>query len=186
MGPKPKQVILTSNQPLLDNKNKKTIIFCNGGFSDLKFFKNWLGYSLLSKTLKNFYPNSLIIKIGFGKELENISADINYVGKLTLSETAKVISQANLMISTDTGNMHIADALGVPLIVLWGGSSITKNKPYETKSKIIHLGLECQKLGSFGHCKRQQCKQALCLNNITVEMVMFYVQNFFKDEQFES
>jgi ADP-heptose:LPS heptosyltransferase len=181
-GEKPKQCIVPAESPVIQKGNKKLIVLCNGGFGDIKIFKNWESFSSFSKELKAYFPEALIAKIGCRNELTEVAADLDYVDKLPLTETAKVIQQADLMITTDTGCMHVADALGTPLIVLWGGSSYEKNKPYETKSKIIHLGLPCQPCqATVGY---RSCEEIRCVGDITIGEVMFYIRNFFNKGEF--
>jgi ADP-heptose:LPS heptosyltransferase len=112
-----------------------------------------------------------------------VKSDLDYVNKLSLAETAKVISQADLMITTDTGNMHIADALRIPLIALWGGSSVAKNKPYETLCKIIHLGLPCQPCQDDGAYR--SCHDYKCISDISIGEVMYNVRSFFNKGNFD-
>ena len=108
--------------------------------------------------------------------------DFDFVNKLKLTETARVIQQADLMITTDTGNMHIADALGTPCIVLWGGASLAKNKPYNAMNKIMTLGLPCQPCQREGGYK--QCDRVACIQDITVNEIMFHVKQYFREGRF--
>jgi ADP-heptose:LPS heptosyltransferase len=181
-GPKPSQMIVPAAQPIIDKQGKKLVVLCNGGFAELKVFKNWPGFSLFSSELKSYFPDMIIAKIGCGHELENVEADLDFVSKSTLAETAKVISQADLMVTTDTGNMHIADALRIPLIALWGGSSVAKNKPYETLCKIVHLGLPCQPCQANGDYRA--CQDFKCINDIQVGEVIYFVRSFFNKGDF--
>lgn len=178
-GPSPKQIIIPADNPTIEKQGKKIITLCNGGFGYLKFFKDWPYYPELAKEIKAFIPDSITVKIGHGNELSDTSADIDYVNKLTLSQTAKVIQQSDVIIATDTGNMHIADALETPLIVIWGGSSLVKNKPVQGPNKIIHLDLPCQKIsGTIWNCDYMECFEKKCMDNVTVGEVMYHIRSF--------
>jgi len=182
-GPTPQQMIIPSTNPVINKEGKKLVVLCDGGFGDIKVFKKWPGYSHFVTELKNFYPASSVVKIGYGEELKNVDADYDYVGKLSMAETAKVISQADIVVSTDSGCMHIADAMNIPLIVLWGGSSMSKNKPIQTICKIIHLGLACQDMCQIDGSYRV-CDSYSCITDITIGEVMFYIRNFFNKGNF--
>lgn len=182
-GWKPSQLIVPADNPVLGN-DKIKIVLCNGGFGELQALKKWEGFKQLAHEIKMLFGNKVsLIKVGYKNELEEVdSFDIDFVNKLSITQTAKVIQQADLMISTDTGNMHIADALGTPMIVLWGGSSIVKNKPYNSMSKIIHLGLKCQPCQQdLGYIS---CKELKCMTDISVGEVMYYVREFINNGRF--
>lgn len=180
---KPHQMVVPANKPIIDKKGKKLIVLCNGGFALLSVFKRWEGFSSLSKILKDFRSDIITAKIGVNRELEGVDADLDFASKLTFTETAKVLQQADLMITTDTGNMHVADALGIPMIVLWGGSSVAKNRPYEAMNKIIHLGLKCQPC--MQKVNYRFCKDFKCIRGIEVGEVMYYIRNFFNKGKFD-
>ena len=100
---------------------------------------------------------------------------VNYAGKLTISETARVISQCDLAVMNDSGLMHVADALGIPLITLFGPTLITKNRPYFTKKGIV-LGSSlpcapCQGKDLFFSCSNYEC-----MRGIKAERVMKAVE----------
>jgi ADP-heptose:LPS heptosyltransferase len=179
---KPTQFIPVADSPVLPT-GKKRIVLCNGGFGYLVALKKYDHFKELAIELKNLYGDDLIlIKIGTSKELSDVEADIDYVDKLSLTETAKVIQQADLMITNDTGNMHIADALATPQIVLWGGSVLAKNKPYCGMNKIINLKLPCQPCQNEGGYR--ECKNLKCMNDITVSEIMFNVRSYFNEGKF--
>ena len=182
-GWKPTQLIVPDSAPNIETKAKK-VVLCNGGFGELSIFKRWPNFDELAKQIKGYYgDDSTIIKIGYREELNDVKTfDFDFVNKLKLTETARVIQQADLMITTDTGNMHIADALGTPCIVLWGGASLAKNKPYNAMNKIITLGLPCQPCQREGGYK--QCDRVACIQDITVNEIMFHVKQYFREGRF--
>ena len=182
-GEKPGQMVIPAAGPIIDKKGKKLVILCNGGFAQLSVFKRWDGYTHFAKILKDFRPDIITAKIGVKGELDGVDSDLDFIDKISFAETAKVISQADLMITTDTGSMHVADALKIPMIVLWGGSILEKNRPYEAMNKVIYLGMKCQPC--ITRVDYRFCKTFACIRQIKVGEVMFYVRNFFNKGKFD-
>ncbi len=180
-GWKPTQLVVPDVDPIL-SKDKIKIVLCDGSFGDIALLKKWGGFKSLAVHIKQFFGDRVsLIKIGTGDELSDVKTDINFVSQLTMTQTAKVIQQADLMITTDTGNMHSADALGTPIIVLWGGSIQAKNKPINAMNKIISLGLDCQPC--IQSMKYTDCKNE-CLDDLTDNEVMYYIRKFFAEGRF--
>jgi ADP-heptose:LPS heptosyltransferase len=181
-GWKPTQLIVPADDPIIKS-DKIKIVLCDGSFGHISVFKKWKRFQDLAIAIKRYFGDSVtLIKIGHKQELSDVTADIDFVNKLSMSQTAAVIQQADLMITTDTGNMHIADALGTPLLVLWGGSSLDKNKPINAQNKVLHLGMKCQPCILTGEYK--QCQTNGCLDNITVNEVMYHVRKFLTEGKF--
>jgi len=107
----------------------------------------------------------------FLHELESIAPQrvVNLAGKLSLSESAYAISKAKLLISADTGLIHIADAIGVKGISLMGPTAFG----FCSGNHITTLGVDlpcrpCTKDGR-GQCERKIYQE--CMVAITPEMV---------------
>ena len=96
---------------------------------------------------------------------------LNLAGKITLSRSISVIKKAALFISVDTGPVHIASALNIPQVVLFGrnqkGLSPVRWGPLGYKNKVLHRPGECE------ICLAHDCtKNFACLKAITVEDVI--------------
>jgi len=89
---------------------------------------------------------------------------INLAGKTSIRELVFVISAAEGMITTDSGNAHIANAVGIPTVVLFGAAYPHRAKPYDQSiSRTLRLDdLECVP------CESEHCKYGdnLCLASI--------------------
>jgi len=91
---------------------------------------------------------------------------LNLAGKTTLRELAYLYQKCAAVICTDTGPMHIAAAVGSPVVVaLFGPTSPLRTGPYGAKHRVIRAGLECSP------CFRKRCDDMSCMKKITVEMV---------------
>lgn len=91
---------------------------------------------------------------------------VNMVGKTTLKELAYMIKKAEAFVGGDTGPMHLAAAVGTPVVALFGPTSVTRNGPYGKQ----HVGLTIQ--SDCVGCWRRSCpKQKDCLAAISPETV---------------
>jgi len=71
------------------------------------------------------------------KEMLNHSDCINFTNQLSLEETAAVLMQSKLLISNDTGIMHLATAVDVPVVAIFGPTDYRHIGPYSVTSTVI-------------------------------------------------
>ena len=130
------------------------------------------------------YP---IILLG-GKEDFNNGADISSVdsikiynacGKFSLNESADIVRRSNLIISHDTGLMHIAAAFKKMVFSVWGNTVPSFGMyPYNTEYKIFQVNKlwcrPCSKIG-FDKCPLGHFK---CMNKIETDEIVRSAQEF--------
>jgi ADP-heptose:LPS heptosyltransferase len=110
-----------------------------------------------------------------GDELKKqFPAVINLCGALALNQSASVIKQASLVISSDTGLMHIAAAFRKRIISVWGNTipefGMVPYLPHPSNQilEVKHLSCRpCSKLG-YNKCPRGHFK---CMNDIDVSSI---------------
>jgi heptosyltransferase-2 len=80
-----------------------------------------------------------------GKNIQELTNNtcIDLIGKTSLLQALNILSFATLVISNDSGLMHLTAALRRPLIALYGSSSPEFTPPLSRKTKIIYLKLSC-------------------------------------------
>jgi len=108
--------------------------------------------------------------------LRDVVADVDFVGKLSITQTAKVLRQCSLVVAVDTALMHVADALGVPTLAIFGGSLVSKNGPINATVRVVRKGLPCQPCQGNG-AEFCTCAHANCLAHLSVGEVMQYARN---------
>lgn len=95
---------------------------------------------------------------------------VNLIGKTTLEEAIQVLTAASIVVTNDSGLMHVAAALNLPTIAFFGSSSPTYTPPLSSRARILYKGVSCSP------CFKRVCpligEQHLhCLTLITPEEV---------------
>jgi heptosyltransferase-2 len=91
---------------------------------------------------------------------------INVAGKTSLLELCGLIKFCRLLISNDTGPMHLAVALGTPVVAIFGSTSAPATRPTGPRDIVLHQPVECSP------CFLRDCPiDFRCMNQITVESV---------------
>ena len=95
---------------------------------------------------------------------------VNLAGKTDLKELTAIICYSKLMITVDSGPMHIAAAIGKPVIALFGPTAPWRTGPYGDRHIVIRKGLPCSP------CFLKKCKDVKCMKEIKVEDVIKAVE----------
>lgn len=95
-------------------------------------------------------------------------------GKYNLKEMEAVLSQAKLLVSVNTGIMHMGAAVGAPLVALHGATSVTRWGPLSNKAANVWTHEPCQPCISLGF--ESKCTNPLCMQHISVGIVMNAVE----------
>ena len=174
----PDQFVPIAHEPTIIKGHEQPVIgLGNGAFvSKMWDKKRWPHFNHLAKTLKRYF-NVKIALIGSSKELAEVDRDLvdyDCIDKLTITQTAKMISQLDLFITTDSGNMHIADALKVPMIALFGATYLSKNRPVSREAIVLRAGYPCQPCQ--GKEKFNTCTKYRCMEDLSVGDVMHLVR----------
>lgn len=92
-------------------------------------------------------------------------------GRLSLKQFAALAARADLVLSVDTGSLHIAAAMGTPVIGLFGPSTPVKWGPYGPEHKVIYKHLECSPCAKPYLGQLPRCSDPRCMTQIGVEEV---------------
>ncbi len=111
------------------------------------------GYTITLLGSAQEYKSSEKIRTILPKDIRHYC--INLAGKTNLDQAAILIASCQLIISNDSGLMHIAAALNKPLIALYGPSNPDFTPPLSHKAQVIRLISGYQKvrkgLGEYGY-----------------------------------
>ena len=91
-----------------------------------------------------------------------------------LREVAALIASCNIYIGNDTGPMHIASAVGTPVVALFGSTNHIRSGPYGESHTVIQSGIDlgcnpCHPGRNPGGCGAGSCA---VIDGITVEQVL--------------
>ncbi|MGQ0751203.1 MAG: lipopolysaccharide heptosyltransferase II [Betaproteobacteria bacterium] len=104
-----------------------------------------------------------------GESIATLSGGIcrNLCGQTSLDEAVDVLASSDVVVSNDSGLMHIAAALGKRLIALYGSSTPYYTPPLSGQAAILWLGLSCSP------CFRRHCPLGHfnCMMQLTPERV---------------
>lgn len=90
---------------------------------------------------------------------------LNLAGETTLRELTCLYTRCRLVVTTDTGPMHIAAAMGVPVVALFGPTAPWRTGPHGEGHTVLREKLECSP------CFKKKCSHLTCMKSITVEKV---------------
>ena len=151
-------------------------------------------FAELGKRLINEY-NAKILIFG-GKEEEKLKNSINekinstiqqgQAGSYTINtenlpQTAAIIKRCKVFITNDSSLMHVASAMKLTVIAIIGPTNTAYIYPWNTKYKIVSLGLDCAPCFIYSPrpliCFRDDVKFK-CIKELNVDMVYQAVKNF--------
>jgi lipopolysaccharide heptosyltransferase I len=95
-----------------------------------------------------------------------VPARFDLTGKTTLRQTIALIERADLVIANDTGPMHIAAALGRPLVAPYGPTSPLRTGPFGRQDSVIRINLPCSP------CYSRTCTHHSCMKWLEIEPVL--------------
>ncbi len=96
------------------------------------------------------------------------SSNVSAAPPTDLLEMTELIRMSRLVVTNDTGPLHIAVAVGVPTVSIWGPTDPERNGPYGPGHKVILTGAPCRM------CWKTSCpaqNSLICMEQISVEEV---------------
>ena len=135
------------------------VAFVPGSVTNGWVLKRWNGYEGLAQHFEE------VVLLGHEKDVLPkrrawMTNTTNLIGRLSLSETASVLSQCRMFIGHDSGLAHVAAAVGIPTYVIFGPTSHVKNLPEGAvliRKRPPELCQPCQYTQKFLKCDERRC-----------------------------
>ena len=129
-----------------------------------------------------------VVLLGSGKEAalcDEIAAPVNaarpgqchnFAGKTSLPQALDLIAASRAVVTNDSGLMHVAAALGVPQVAIFGSSSPLHTPPLSDKARVLWLKADptYQPPLDCAPCFARECPlgHTRCLNDISAQQVL--------------
>lgn len=84
----------------------------------------------------------------------------------SLQQLVRLLQRADLFIGSDTGPMHLASALGTPVVALFGPKDPVQTGPYCSRSLVVTGHASCRP------CPRRRCSDPRCMSSISAARVL--------------
>ena len=156
----------------------------NPNTSDLAIERLWPPeyFAELGKRLLTTFPDLQIVLIGakadvvrvmgLQKSIEISDRVVSTAGKFTIRETTELLSHARVLVSNDSGPMHLGVVAGVPTVGLFGPETPVLYGPRGDNHIAITAGEMCSPCISVYNEKVVDCcRGVVCMKNISVESV---------------
>jgi lipopolysaccharide heptosyltransferase II len=100
------------------------------------------------------------------------STGTNLVGKTNLRELIVELQSCDVLLTNDTGTMHLAAALGVPLVAVFGSTEPALTGPLGTRHRIVRQHVDCSP------CFLRECPiDFRCMTSVTIQEVVAAVES---------
>jgi heptosyltransferase-2 len=113
-----------------------------------------------------------------GRDIEQAMqcSPLNLIGETSVRQMAAVLSRCRLVVTNDSGPMHVAAAFGVPIVAVFGPTDHTTTHPYSEAFRVVRKEFEC------APCLKRQCPtDHQCMNAVTVEDVVSAAKNYLEE-----
>lgn len=110
------------------------------------------------------------------------AADV-LAGCLTLGELGALIQAADLLITVDTGPMHIAQAFDTPIICLFGPTDPRRWGPRRPQDIVLRASVPCSPCWDIDDERHKHCRENKCMKEIRPETVILAVEKLLKTKK---
>jgi lipopolysaccharide heptosyltransferase II len=170
---------------LLEGEGREPVVALFPGSSDRK--KCWEMVRFISLATRLTEGGAAVVIVGgqeevsAGEEIIKGATGLNLAGKTSLVETAAIIARADVLVSGDSGLLHIATGLHIPTVALFGPSNIEKWAPRGSGHKVIGKRLSCSPCSRYGTIP--PCPHNVrCMADISVEEVVHAVETLLAEQ----
>lgn len=148
-----------------------------------RHYKNWpfeRWSALAARLAREAHARVLITGAGRERAIGQRIADavdappgmepVNLAGETSLGTLGALLDRLDVLVSVDTGTLHLASALGVPCVALFGPTNPARHGPYrrEETTTLLRTGIACSPCSST---VRLRCPLNRCMTELTTQRV---------------
>ena len=158
----------------LDGRAGRVLVLCVG--AEYGPAKRWPAQHFAAVTRHYRAQGWQVWLLGSAKDapaaaVVNAAADdgcVDLAGRTNLGQACDLIAAADRVVSNDSGLMHVAAALGRPLVAVYGSSDPGFTPPLSERARVLSLNLSCSP------CFKRECPlgHLRCLNDLAPAQVL--------------
>jgi ADP-heptose:LPS heptosyltransferase len=97
---------------------------------------------------------------------KNVNQIQNLAGKTNLKELCYLLKESSLFVGVDSGIMHLASSLDIPVVGIFGPTDPFYVGPQNRRSRVVREEMECSP------CYSKGCDERPCMKNLEVQRVL--------------
>jgi lipopolysaccharide heptosyltransferase I len=101
---------------------------------------------------------------------------LDWTGRTSLVQLAALFARSALLLTNDSGPMHLAAALGTPVVAIFGPTNPSRTGPYSDRAVVVRSAVHC------APCYQRSCSRRTCLAEVRVEDVVSEVRALLRGE----
>jgi heptosyltransferase-2 len=87
------------------------------------------------------------------RALTKCAKPVNLVGRTGVKQLAALLERCDVLLTADSGPMHLATAVGTPTVALFGSTDPAVTGPYDNASRVLYKNLPCAPCGNHPTCE---------------------------------
>jgi len=169
--------------PMTKSQTPRLVVAIHPGSGGYSLARRWSaeGFARVANALVEEYKAEIML---VGTPADGVSQvallmhseAVNLEGKTTLGQLAAILKRCDLFIGADSGVMHLAAAVGTPLVAIFGPSNHRAWGPWPREGRhiILRADLPCSPCSYVGYSvgQREGCQAMTCMKAITAEAVL--------------
>jgi len=112
----------------------------------------------------------------FTKKLPSDIDLFNFCGKLSIKELIGLFSKSRLLITNDSGPLHIASTVGLPTVSFFGPETPYLYGPLGSEHHVFYEDMFCSPCINIYNSKKSDCHNNICLTSIKPETVLEIIE----------
>jgi len=172
-------------------KNHHFNIAVNINTSSLSLNRSWplTNFANLIAKMADAYGTRIILIGGKGdiRRVEEMVAllgthqkAVNLAGKTSITQLLALMEQIDLVITNDSGPLHLAVMMGLPTISFFGPESPLQYGPQGANHTVLYKGYYCSPCLHVYNEKNSKCRDNICLKDISVDEVFEVVARYYR------